>query len=49
MHVNRVLRDLRERGLCEFRGGRVTITDLGGLETIAEFDPAYLYLEKRER
>ena len=49
VHVNRVLRDLRERGLCEFRSGRVTISDLGGLEAVAEFDPAYLYLEKRER
>jgi CRP-like cAMP-binding protein len=49
VHVNRVLRELRERGLCEFRGGRVTIGDLAGLEAVAEFDPAYLYLERRER
>jgi len=49
VHVNRVLRELREGGLCTFRNGRVTITDLAGLQTIAEFDPAYLYLEKRDR
>ena len=46
VHVNRTLKELRERGLVEFRGGRVTILDLEGLERVAEFDPAYLYLEK---
>jgi len=49
VHVNRVLKELRERGLVEFRGGRVTIHDLPGLERAAEFDPAYLYLERRPR
>lgn len=46
VHVNRVLRDLRERGLAEFRRGRVDIHDLAGLRTLADFDPAYLYLER---
>ncbi|HEY0312084.1 MAG TPA: Crp/Fnr family transcriptional regulator [Allosphingosinicella sp.] len=46
VHVNRVLKELREGGLVEFRGGRVTIMDLAGLERAAEFDPAYLYLER---
>jgi hypothetical protein len=49
VHVNRVLRELRERGLVEFRNARVTLLNLAGLQTIAEFDPAYLYLEKRVR
>lgn len=49
VHVNRVLRELRERELVEFRSGRVMIADLAGLKRIAEFDPAYLYLDKRAR
>jgi CRP-like cAMP-binding protein len=49
IHTNRTLRELREQGLVEFRGGRVAIRDLAGLERLAEFDPAYLYLEKRAR
>ena len=49
VHVNRVLKELRERGLVEFRSGRVIIVDLAGLQRVAEFDPAYLYLDKRAR
>jgi CRP-like cAMP-binding protein len=45
VHVNRVLRDLRERGLVEFRGGRVSFQDLPALKRLAEFDPGYLYLD----
>jgi len=46
VHVNRVLRELREAGLADFRGGRVTIHDRPGLEGLAEFDPLYLYLDR---
>jgi CRP-like cAMP-binding protein len=49
VHVNRTLRELREQGLVQFRSGRVEIYDLPGLRRIAEFDPAYLYLERRPR
>jgi CRP-like cAMP-binding protein len=49
VHVNRTLKELRERGLLAFRGGRVDIQDLPGLERVAEFDPAYLYLERQPR
>jgi CRP-like cAMP-binding protein len=42
IHVNRVLRQLRERGLVTFRDGHVTLHDHGRLVDLAEFDPAYL-------
>jgi CRP-like cAMP-binding protein len=49
VHINRTLKELREQGMVDFRGGRVTITDRPALERVAEFDPSYLYLEKRPR
>ncbi len=49
VNVNRTLRELRERGLMEFRGHEVSILDRAGLERIAEFKDNYLYLEKRPR
>ncbi|MEA3014608.1 MAG: hypothetical protein QOD42_3153 [Sphingomonadales bacterium] len=49
VHVNRTLRDLRERGLLEFRGYEVKILDPAGLARVAEFKDNYLYLEKRPR
>lgn len=45
VHVNRTLRELRERGLMDFRGRRVSILDLDGLKSLAEFDIGYLYLQ----
>ncbi len=45
IHVNRSLRRLREMGVLTFRSGRVEITDAQALRAIAEFDPAYLYLD----
>jgi CRP-like cAMP-binding protein len=47
VHANRTLQELRRRGLVELENRRVTITDRKKLETIAEFDPAYLYLDRR--
>jgi CRP-like cAMP-binding protein len=44
IHVNRTLKELREQGLVQFKSGRVSISDWAGLQSIAEFDPAYLYL-----
>jgi CRP-like cAMP-binding protein len=49
VHVNRVLKELRERGLVQLRSGRASIDDLPGLRRIAEFDPSYLYLAKQQR
>jgi CRP-like cAMP-binding protein len=49
IHVNRTLRELRQSNLVEFRSGRVSISALKELTAVAEFDPAYLYLERRPR
>ncbi|RVT82580.1 Crp/Fnr family transcriptional regulator [Rhodobacteraceae bacterium CCMM004] len=42
IHVNRVLRKLRENGLVTFRDGWVTFDDYGRLIELADFDPTYL-------
>jgi CRP-like cAMP-binding protein len=47
VHANRTLQELRRRKLVEFEKGRLTVLDRRGLEGIADFDPAYLYLGKR--
>lgn len=49
VHVNRTLKELRERNLVEFRSGRVVINDLNGLRDLAQFEPGYLYLDRRTR
>ena len=49
VHVNRMLKRLRTDGLLTFRGGEVTIHDWERLQHVAEFDPAYLHLERRPR
>jgi CRP-like cAMP-binding protein len=46
VHMNRMLRDLREDGLLRFWGGKAEILDRARLERMAEFDPAYLYLDR---
>ncbi|KPQ05629.1 MAG: cAMP-binding putative transcriptional regulator [Rhodobacteraceae bacterium HLUCCA12] len=42
VHVNRVLRHLREEGLVTFRQGHVIFDDFARLKTLAAFDTAYL-------
>ena len=49
VHVNRTLQELRKRGLVVVARGRVTIPDLHALKAAGEFDPDYLFLEKRPR
>jgi len=49
VHVNRMLKKLRDDNLLTFRGGIVTIGDWDRLQRVAEFDPAYLHLERRPR
>ncbi len=42
VHVNRVLRHLREEGLVTFQKGRVAFDNVDGLSDLAGFDTAYL-------
>lgn len=46
VHVNRVLRDLREQEVMTFRSGVVKIDNLDRLHRIAEFEPGYLYTDR---
>lgn len=45
VHANRMLRELREKGLVAFRHGEVEILDWDGLRSFADFDPGYLFLD----
>jgi CRP-like cAMP-binding protein len=49
VHVNRMLKQLRDDRLVTFRGGAVTVHDLPRLQQVAEFDATYLYLDRRPR
>ncbi|HUD95325.1 Crp/Fnr family transcriptional regulator [Sphingobium sp.] len=49
VHVNRSLKALREDGLVEFRRSRVELRSLEKLRMLAEFDPMYLYVDRRRR
>ncbi|HXV31652.1 MAG TPA: Crp/Fnr family transcriptional regulator [Sinorhizobium sp.] len=49
IHVNRMLRELRERGYLEFRHGCVHFLNREGLERFADFDPEYLRLPGERR
>lgn len=42
VHINRVLRELREGGFVTFQQGQVTFHDFNGLVELAGFDKAYL-------
>ena len=47
MHVNRMLKELREEGLVTFKGQEVLIHDWDALTDLADFTPDYLYLSDR--
>ncbi len=49
VHVNRMLRKLRNDEILTFRGGEVVIHDWERLQRLAEFNPTYLHLERRPR
>ncbi|MFB0611135.1 Crp/Fnr family transcriptional regulator [Aurantiacibacter poecillastricola] len=47
MHVNRLLKELREQELVVVRSQQVEVLDRDGLEKLADFNPSYLYLDER--
>jgi hypothetical protein len=47
VHVNRVLQELRKRGLLDFKGRFVTIKDAAGMMSLSGFDPLYLHQGSR--
>lgn len=49
VHVNRTLKELRDRGVVTVRGGTVAIGDWDALIDIAEFTDDYLYMDRRPR
>jgi CRP-like cAMP-binding protein len=49
VHVNRVLQELRGKGLITLRGGTLAILNPASLREVASFDPAYLYLHGESR
>jgi CRP-like cAMP-binding protein len=48
VHINRTIQELRRKGLVEWENRQIRILDRRGLETIAEFDPGYLQLHRRQ-
>lgn len=49
VHVNRTLKELRDRGIVTVRGGTVAIGNWNALVDIAEFTDDYLYLDRQPR
>jgi CRP-like cAMP-binding protein len=47
VHVNRVLQELRRRGLLSFAKGRLTVHNWDGLAGLADFRDDYLHLDLR--
>src|SRR5262249_34990161 len=43
VHVSRVMKELRERGLVDFQRQRVLVRDEEGLAELGDFDPLYLH------
>lgn len=48
IHVNRILRQLREEGLCTYRSSFVEIARPDQLAARGQFDDAYLYLDEAQ-
>jgi CRP-like cAMP-binding protein len=48
VHVNRVLQELRGKGLISLHGASLKVLDWERLQAAGEFDPTYLHLVKKE-
>lgn len=46
VHINRMLKELRERGLMHMQRGRITVMDLIALRRLREFGPFYLFINE---
>jgi CRP-like cAMP-binding protein len=46
VHVNRVIRDLRQDGLVDVRRGSFIVSDWEGLKMQGQFDPLYLHIHQ---
>lgn len=49
IHINRAVRDLRDRKLLRWSGTEVELLDWPGLVRLAHFDPGYLDLDRKRR
>ncbi len=49
VHINRMLKELRETGVVTIRNRMIEIADWDGLVALAEFDSFYLSLQQRPR
>ncbi|WFU76643.1 Crp/Fnr family transcriptional regulator [Bradyrhizobium sp. CB2312] len=49
VHVNRMVQELRSRGLIEWKKGEVLLLNRGELETLAEFNADYLHIDDDTR
>ena len=49
VHINRMLRELRERRLVTLQGQKVMVENWAELEAVADFDAAYLHREAGDR
>lgn len=44
VHVNRVLKELRDRNLLQLKSRRLTVPDVARLHAFCDFDPGYMHL-----
>lgn len=49
VHVNRVLKELRNSGMVSLKDGRLTIHKWDALAEVADFDPTYLHLRQTDK